>query len=152
MGLGIGGSIWLRCFFLWVFIGSHWDCSNCWTVNSASRVALAVPQQGYRLQTEQPKTLDVYIPSDVPTHLALGQLCRGIQQRFTGTLKLQLWSLYMKYEDCSGMINALSGSRWRSCIMFTIYVFLMQKCDFWLFHGSVNIEYFMAITIHSRKI
>ena len=96
-----------------------------WTVNSACGVALAT----HRLQTEQPKALDINIPSDLPTPPALEQLCRVIQQYFTGGLKLQLWSSYLKYEDCSGMIEALAGSRWGP-FLWLIYIFKFKNVIF----------------------
>lgn len=80
---------------------------NKWAITSASGVVIATR----RLETEMPQTLDVDIPSNVPTPLELLQLWGVVQHRFAGTLNLQLWSSYLNYEDCSGVIDALSSLR-----------------------------------------
>ena len=67
-----------------------------WTVADCSGVSTATQ----RLQTEQPQTLVVDIPDDVPTRSTLNQFCQVVQKKFTGNFSLKLWRSYLKYEKC----------------------------------------------------
>ena len=88
-------------------IGGTWNISSAYEAFTAT----------IRLESEQPETLVVDIPSDVPTPMSLRQLCEAIQQRFTGSLKLELWHSYINYDDCSEMIETLASSRWGSLFL-----------------------------------
>ena len=80
---------------------------DSWMINSAAGVANATR----RLQTEQPRTLDVDIHRDLPIPPELTQMLQVVQQRFTGSLKLKLWRSYFNYNDCSQMIGILENAR-----------------------------------------
>ena len=71
-----------------------------WTINCSAGILSATR----RLQAEQPKTLMVAIPSDVPTPQALKQLFQVMEKRFTGDLKLELWQSYLNYDKCDESI------------------------------------------------
>ena len=79
---------------------------HCWTVNSASGVTSAIR----RLKRHQPQTLYIDIPNEVPTPVLM-QLCRVINNKFTGILYLKLWHSFFQYVDCSDIIKVLAKSR-----------------------------------------
>ena len=81
--------------------------NNKWTVNSPAGVVNAT----LLLQTEQPAVLEINIPKNKTAPTELKQLCKVIQQKFTGRLILKLWHSFLQYEDCSDIINTLSRSR-----------------------------------------
>ena len=93
-----------------------------WTVTGSSGLSSATR----RLQTEQPKTLVVDIPRDVPTPPALQQFCQVVQKKFTGNLKLRLWRSYLKYEKCDKNFPALSDFRYFS--LFQVELMNFQSC------------------------
>ena len=78
-----------------------------WTVTDSSGLSIATRL----LQTEQPQTLVVDIPSVVPTPLALQQFCQVVQKTFTGDLTLRLWRSYLEYENCDEGIAVSAGFR-----------------------------------------
>ena len=81
-------------------VGTVENEDNTWIVTNSS----ALSSTTRRLQTEQPRTLVVDIPSDVPTPLALQQFCEVVQKKFTEDLTLSLWRSYHNYEKCDRSI------------------------------------------------
>ena len=78
-----------------------------WTVTDSSGLSIATRL----LQTEQPQTLLVEIPRDVPTSPALQQFCQVVQKTFTGNLSLRLWRSYLEYENCDECIAVSADFR-----------------------------------------
>ena len=78
-----------------------------WTVTDSSGLSIATRL----LQREQPQTLVVDIPSDVPTPPALLQFCKVVQKTFTGKLRLRLWKSYLEYENCDEYIAVSADFR-----------------------------------------
>ena len=78
-----------------------------WVVNSTVGVVNAT----LLLETEQPSVLEINIPMNITTPPELKQLCKVIQQKFTGRLILKLWHSFLQYDDCSAIIRTLARSR-----------------------------------------
>ena len=81
--------------------------NTTWTMTDSSGLSIATRL----LQTEQPQTLEVDIPSAVPTPPALHQFCQVVQKTFTGDLILRLRRSYLEYEKCDESIAVSADFR-----------------------------------------